>query len=296
MTDAQTLTHALGGTWRGHSGNAPCPVCQPERRRNQQGLSLRMDGGRLLAFCHKTGCTFRDIATAAGLPPGAVVTDATAQREADAKQALDVARREAQATALWGDTETVPIQGTQAQAYLRGRGITCPLPDTLRFHPQGWHATGHRYPMMLAQVEGAAGFAIHRTYLRADGRGKAAVTPDKAMLGPCAGGAVRLSQAEGPLVVCEGIETGLSLLCGLLHAPARVWAALSTSGIRGLRLPPVAGRLTIAADGDQPGRDAAYALAARAEALGWRVSLLPAPDGRDWNDVLFLKTGKEGTQ
>ena len=293
MMDAQTLTRTLGGKWRGHSGNAPCPVCQPERRRDQQGLSLRMEAGRLLAFCHKSGCTFRDISTAAGLPPGAVINDATAQRDVNAKQALETARREGQAKALWDDANTVNISCTPADTYLQGRGIICPLPDTLRFQPNGWHATGHRFPVMLARVDGGAGFAVHRTYLRADGSGKAAVMPDKAMLGPCAGGAVRLKEAEGPLVVCEGIETGLSLLCGLLRAPATVWAALSTSGIRGLHLPAMAGRLTIAADGDQPGLDAAYALASRADALGWRVSLLPAPNGRDWNDVLFLNAGKE---
>ena len=281
MTDAQTLTRALGGTWRGQSGNAPCPVCQPERRRDQQGLSLRNDGGRLLAFCHKTGCTFRDIATAAGLPPGAVVNDATAQRVANKIQAENAVRRENQAKALWHDATTLPIHGTLAERYLRGRGITCAFPDTLRFQPNGWHASGHHLPMMLARVDGGAGFAVHRTYLGTGGHGKAAVTPAKAMLGPCAGGAVRLSKAEGPLVVCEGIETGLSLLCGLLRTPATVWAALSTSGIRGLHLPPIPGRLTIAADGDQPGREAAFALASRATALGWRVSLLPAPNGRD---------------
>lgn len=202
MIDAQTLTVALGGIWRGHSGNAPCPVCQPERRRDQQGVSLCMEGGRLLAFCHKTGCTYRDIATAAGLPPGAVASAATAQRAALAKQALDTARREGQAKALWGDAETVSIHGTPAETYLRKRGIDCPLPDTLRFQPNGWHATGHRYPMMLARVDGAAGFAVHRTYLPAENSGRTVATPNKAMLGPCAGGAVRLSEAEGPLVVC----------------------------------------------------------------------------------------------
>jgi hypothetical protein len=294
--DAEILTRALGGIWRGHTGNAPCPVCQPERRRDQQGLSLRMEGGRLLSFCHKTGCTFRDIATAAGLPPGAVMNDAAAQREANKIQAENIARRENQAKALWHDATTTPIYGTLSETYLRGRGITCALPDSLRFQPKGWHATGHYLPMMLARVDGAAGFAVHRTYLRADGKGKAAVAPAKAMLGPCAGGAVRMSGGEGPLVVCEGIETGLSLLCGLLRTAATVWAALSTSGMRSLHLPPKPGRLTIAADGDQPGRDAAYALASRAEALGWRVSLLPAPNGRDWNDILFLSVGKELTQ
>ena len=31
---------------------------------------------------------------------------------------------------------------------------------------------------------------------------------------------------------------------------------------------------------------AGHALAERAHALGWQVSLLPAPDGFDWNDIL----------
>jgi len=42
----------------------------------------------------------------------------------------------------------------------------------------------------------------------------------------------------------------------------------------------------IALDGDEPGRDAARALAERAYGLGWQVSLMPAPNGCDWNDVL----------
>ena len=286
MTDVATLAYTFGGKWRGDSGSAPCPVCQPERRRDQQALSLRMDGGRLLAFCHKAGCAFRDIAKAAGLPPDGVKLDAIAQRKATKNLALDMVRREWQANEIWGHAETAPIHGTPAETYLRARGITCPLPNTLRFNSSGWHSTGHRHPMIVALVEGAAGFAVHRTYLRGDGTGKASVTPDKAMLGPCAGGAVRLSQGDGRLVVCEGVETGLSLLCGLLRTPSKVWAALSTSGMRGLHLPPVPGSLTIAADGDPAGRDACHALATRADALGWHVSLLPAPDGQDWNDVL----------
>ena len=49
------------------------------------------------------------------------------------------------------------------------------------------------------------------------------------------------------------------------------------------------GRLTVATDGDEAGRAAGHALAERAAALGWAVSLLPAPDGRDWNDILAMK-------
>ncbi|MCT4553451.1 MAG: toprim domain-containing protein [Pelagimonas sp.] len=87
-------------------------------------------------------------------------------------------------------------------------------------------------------------------------------------------------------MLCEGIETGLSLLSGLLPAPASVWAALSTSGMQGIDLPKTPGRLIVASDGDQPGRSAANKVASRAAALGWDVQLMPAPEGMDWNDVL----------
>ena len=174
-----------------------------------------------------------------------------------------------------------------AEAYLCGRGIECDLPPTLRFHPACWHgATARRYPALVAMVEGGDDFAVHRTYLRSDGSGKADIDPAKAMLGATAGGAVRLTEAQGRLVVAEGIETALSLASGLLRGPAMVWAALSTSGLRGLALPEIPARLIIAPDGDEPGCNAANALAERAQALGWTVSLLTAPEGRDWNDVL----------
>ena len=88
----------------------------------------------------------------------------------------------------------------------------------------------------------------------------------------------------------EGIETALSLSSGLLRAPATVWAALSAAGMAGLRLPAgIPHRLTIAPDGDTADRDAAHKLAERAAAMGWAVSLLPAPEGREWNDILMLK-------
>jgi hypothetical protein len=98
-----------------------------------------------------------------------------------------------------------------------------------------------------------------------------------------------LADGPRPLVVAEGIKTALSLASGFLRAPVTICAALSTSCIRGLHLPQQPGRLTIAADGDKAGRDAAHALATRAHGLGWAVSLLPAPEGRDWNDILAMK-------
>jgi hypothetical protein len=289
MTDAREVTINLGGKWHHKYGAAPCPVCQSGRHKAQNALTIA-DGrnGGLVLDCKKSACAFLDILAAAGVTSGSYKSpdpETLAKREAE--QLKEAERRAAQALAIW--KESLPIDGTLAETYLRGRGITCALPKSLRFHPQCWHgATAKRYPAMVAAVQGNRLAAVHRTYLQADGSGKADIEPAKMMLGATAGAAVRLTEAQVALVVSEGIETALSLSSGLLSAPAAVWAALSASGMRGLSLPPQAGQLTIASDGDAAGREAASALAARADALGWQVTLLPAPEGLDWNDVLMM--------
>jgi hypothetical protein len=290
MTDPRTLTEALGGRWHGGYGLAYCPAHLNTRT---PALSLSVgEGGRLLARCH-AGCTFAAILDALrgrGLMPGGGAfspPDPAALARSRAEDRAKAAKRAAQALRLWDDAQ--PVAGTLAETYLRARGITCALPETLRFTPSCWHATAQRFPALVALVEGADATAVHRTYLRADGTGKADAAPAKAMLGACGGGAVRLTHGAGPLFVAEGIETALSIAGGLIPGASSVWAALSTSGITGLHLPTEAGALTIAPDGDPAGRKAANALAERATALGWAVSLLPAPDGMDWNDVLTMK-------
>lgn len=290
MTDARDLTQALGGKWHRSYGVAPCPVCQPSRRADQNALTLT-DGrnGRLALDCKKSACAFLDILAAAGLRSGDYTPpDAATLAQREHEQKAEAEKRATQAMRLWDEAQ--PIAGTAAETYLRGRGITCPLPWTLRFHGACWHgATAKRHPALIAAVQGSGLPAVHRTYLRPFGAGKADIEPAKAMLGATAGGAVRLSRGPGPLVVAEGIESTLSLLSGLLGEPATAWAALSTSGLRGLRLPPKPGRLTIATDGDAPGRAAGHALADRAHALGWQVSILDPGDGRDFNDILTMK-------
>lgn len=294
MSDARTLTLALRGKWYRRFGLACCPA-HGDRK---PSLTIA-DGrdGKLLLSC-KTGCTFTDVLQALrdlGLidrhhKPQPPSPSEIARREAEDR--AEAERAEKKALACW--TEALPIQGTIAETYLRNRGITCDLPATLRFHPEAWHPSAKRFPAMVALIEGLPRLAVHRTYLRPDGSGKAEVEPAKAMLGMAAGGAVRVAEGQGPLVVAEGIETALSLASGLLSRPATIWAALSTSGMAGLRLPDgIPHRLTVAADGDQPGREAAHKLAERASALGWTVILLAAASGADWNDVLKMKGGKK---
>lgn len=287
MTDAQTLTLALGGRWHGRYGACACPVCQPERVKGQNALTLADGRGGLLAHCKKTGCAFADIAAAVGLRSGDYAhPDPAILAWREAERRAEVMKRAAQAERLWREAQ--PIAGTPAATYLQGRGITCPLPPVLRFHGAAWHGpTARHWPALVGLVEGGDGFAVHRTYLRSDGKGKAGLDGgDKLMLGATSGGAVRLTEGPMRLVAGEGIESTLSLACGLLDGPATLWAALSTSGLRKLRLPVRPGRLTVASDGDMPGREAAHALAEQAHALGWAVGRLDPGDGADFNDIL----------
>lgn len=281
MTDAQTIAHNLGGHWKNGRGQAPCPICQPEGRKDQTALSIAESNGKLLLFCFKSGCSFVEISRAVGLPLEIVQIDFDACCDAKKKQADYTAKQAAKARSLWDFAK--PIQGSKAEAYLRARGITADLPKTLRFVPDLYHAPSASWACaMVAKVN--RGNGVHRTFF--DKKGQRLSKNAKMMLGPCAGRAVALSEARGPMVVCEGIETGLSLLSGFLSGPATVWAALSTSGIKALNLPEKAGEIIIATDGDEPGQEAGNALAQTADALGWKVSLMPAPDGMDWNDVL----------
>ena len=184
MTDARTLTLSLGGTWHGHYGQAPCPVCQPERRRDQHALSVgdREDGKGILLHCKKLGCDFRRVLAAAGVTAsGTTSMPANVWREFERRRDADLKKRTRRAQHIW--TGTTPITGTPAETYVQARGITCELPPTLRFHPACQHPSGQHLPAMVALVAGGAGVGVHRTYLRPDGSGKADVEPAPA--GPC---------------------------------------------------------------------------------------------------------------
>ena len=105
------------------------------------------------------------------------------------------------------------------------------------------------------------------------------------MLGKCAGGAVRLAPAMPELLLCEGIETGLSLR----QATGKtVWACMSTSGLKSVILPPEVETVIIAADGDEPGEKAAQEAARRFIAEGRTVKIARPPKGMDFNDMLQL--------
>jgi putative DNA primase/helicase len=263
---AETIAKALGGRKAGSGWVARCP---PHDDRTPS-LSLA-DGhdGRLLVKCW-AGCSAHDVLSA--LRRGELFGANKLRGVIDARGgSSDAADRRKRALDLWN--EAFPVSGTIAAQYLLARGLALPSLPVLRFHPRCPHPSGANLPAMIGLVEHIdhGPTAIHRTYISANGSGKAAVEPDKASLGPVAGGAVRLARVRAGqwLLVAEGLETTLSVMsaCAL---PG--WAALSAGGIKSLVLPPSANMVVICADNDANGvgQRAANAAAERFLAEGQR--------------------------
>lgn len=283
---AETIARALGGRKTGRSWMARCPAHDD----HVPSLSIAaVANGKVLVRCH-AGCDQRDVINALrargvwdmvhqqsihflGKPDRAPLETNSAMKRTEA------------ALAIWRATQS--SEGTLVATYLRSRGITIPIPSSIRFHGGLRHPSGSIWPTMVALVtNGIEGtpIAVHRTFLAHDGSGKAPVEPAKMMLGPCQGGAVRLDVSGKALMIGEGIETCLAVI----QASGRpVWAALSTSGMRALNLPCCVNDLIVLADGDAPGESAAQDCAQRWKREGRRVRIARPPKGMDFNDMLL---------
>jgi hypothetical protein len=213
------------------------------------------------------------------------------QRE---REECDRRRRIAEALDFWRH-ETVPAAGTVVERYWYERlPVDWPIPPTIRAS-RGWlrHPSGSSRPAMIALVQHVehGRVAIHRTWLQIDGLAKASFAEPKRSLGPVRGGAVRLARAGAALLVGEGIETSAA---GMVSTTLPAWAALNTSGLKSLVLPPlpIGATVTILADNDASGAGerAAHRAARRwlAEGREVRIALPPEP-GTDWADVLLDK-------
>ena len=291
---ASAIAATLGGAYRsGAWWRCRCPA----HGSLSAALALR-DGKRgLVTYCHG-GCTQSDILTALqrlgllGKGDGcACRADPEQIRWRREAEAADRRKRTALALDMWG--ESGPAHGTAVERYLHARGITFPIPATVRFLSMygsyGRHPSGACWPQMIALVEHVefASVAMSRTFLAPDGSGKATVRPVRIFTGPVGGGAVRLApiQPDRPLALGEGIETTLSVMqaCHLAG-----WAALSAVGIEKLILPPEARTLLICADHDAngAGERAARRAAKRFISEGRQVRLAVPPQGLDFNDLL----------
>jgi DNA primase len=198
---------------------------------------------------------------------------------------------------------TAPIEGTPAAVYLRSRGITIDLPHTLRFArlaPPKIEGNGllaangpNPLPCLVAVVTGASGalMGLQRTYLTEDGR-KAAVKATEAdrkpkvkySLGNVIGGSIQLGAPSASMLVCEGLEDGLTLAQGLGRS---VWVAAGTSMMPSMAFSPITRAIVIGADRNAPGEAAAQKAAKAYTAAGLAVRIMrPTVPFADFNDEL----------
>lgn len=274
---------------KGHRAGSGWWLCQcPAHEDDSPSLGLK-DGDRgLIVKCH-AGCSRADVLAKLG-DPGAPPDPVELERRRVADE-LAAVRRTAVARDIWR-TSTAATETSLVAIYLATRQILMPVPLSLRVHgafgPYGEHRpSGSRRPQMIAaaqHTERAGVVAVHRTFLAADGYGKAAVEPQRIILGPARGGAVRLAPAAAKLMVGEGIETCLS---AMEATGIGAWAALSTSGLKALVLPETVREVVVLADNDPAGIAAAEVAVRRWYAEGRRVRIaLPPRAGTDFNDLL----------
>jgi putative DNA primase/helicase len=198
--------------------------------------------------------------------------------------------------------ESVADDGT-IQQYFHGRGLLEDVPPSLRLIKSlGYFVNGTllgNYPAMAAQITRQDKFiGLHLTYLKNDGSGKAPVPSPKKIkkfVSKVIGGAVQLypSQPNTPLVLCEGIETGLAV-----HSITgwAVWACLTAILLEKVVVPTEVTKIYIAADRDRSktGERSAGKLAKQLIEEGHEVFIVqpPAPipeeaKGLDWADQLL---------
>lgn len=286
---AQIIASALGG----HRAGSGWMGCCPTHEDATPSLSItETEDGRLLVHCH-AGCSQQDVIAALhrrGLWLTPVRNNAPIAKRVAESHSHALKRRIAHALHAWCEARLAT--GSLVQNYLQARGISMQPPRSIRFHPGLKHCGGDVWPAMIGLVTvGGRPVGIHRTYLTLDGRGKALVQPNKMMLGPCRGGAVRLGVESEPLMIGEGIET---CLAAMQASGNTAWAALSTSGLRALELPKEIRDIIVLADGDAPGEVAAVDAALRWQSEGRRVRIARAPAGSDFNDLLLPCNGSTG--
>ncbi len=288
LLDLDTMLGRLRGVRRAGSGYV---ACCPAHADQNPSLSIREGKDRILLHCH-AGCDYRSILRALELEPQrsgpAIPLPSGGIHPADDSARIEHARR------LW--REAKPLPGTPAERYLEGRGISLPSwPPTLRFHPACPHPSGKRLPALIAAIcryrERMLRLrGLHRVFITPDGR-KAAIEPRKAALGAVKGAAVYLSRPTATLAVAEGVETALATMLLCRHDPRfEGWsyaAAVSAGNLPAIELPPEVKVVIIAADNDEPGREAAIKAAHRFIREGKDARIAYPPNAKDFNDALL---------
>ena len=208
------------------------------------------------------------------------------------------AERTVNALRIW---DAADRPGRIVRSYLCSRGLDL-LPDlatgeAIRFHPScpfRLEDSGRAFlPAIVALFRDAVtdeAKAIHRIALEPDGSGKSKRFSDpsnvRQMLGPVAGCAIKLlpdAEMTQGLAIAEGIENAVAALCGDLRP---VWALGSAGAIKAFPVLSGVDCITVLADHDKTGIEAARSCAQRwADAGREALITYPQQQGADWNDA-----------
>lgn len=271
--------------------HGPCPMCGGKDR-------FRFDnkGGDGTYFCSQCGAgngfdLLRgvhnwDFAKAASEVDRIVGNIAA---ETPAKQLEDNQRRD-MLNRLWLSGATIRSDNPAAR-YLGSRRVNLPQnADCLRYVERCPIPGGGFSHAMIAMVSNPDGSPanIHRTFVRADGTGKAEMDEPRALMPGRIpdGAAIRLASVYGErLGIAEGIETALAAT-SKFNIPT--WAAINST-ILAKWVPPAGVREVVIFGDNDPkfgGAAAAFALAHRLAVKGFAVDVrIPEQIGKDWADV-----------
>jgi putative DNA primase/helicase len=253
----------------------------PGHSRRDRSLSVRVteDGqtlvhsfaGDTLRVCREYLGLQRDVALA--LPPRS--------KEAEVKEP------DARALSIWRKARPI---GEIVAAYFQSRGVTIPVPPSLR-QGVGLAIGGTPTPTLVAAVSRPDGRIIAVQQLRLTWKGcKAPASVQRVTTGRLWDGAVRLAAADEALGLAGGVETALSAM-QLSGVPT--WATLGAERLSLTFVPPRVRELHVFADADQAGERAAVRAAERHVRRGLTVHIRCPPEGSaDWNDVLRNSASK----
>jgi hypothetical protein len=285
------LTLSAGDNWRyGRKGSLSVDIKRGRWFDHEAG----MGGGVLALIRYMTGTDNRGAFNFLGLEPepGASysmapqrVQRAVSDDKRDSSIQISREKRIALALRLW--EAAIDPAGTLVETYLASRRLHLPDDEpkrVIRFHPACPFGGNAVHPCMVAlfrDIVTGEPCGIHRTALTTDG-GKI----DKKMLGRAGGAAIMLSKSAEVthgLGIAEGIETALSVL-NTGWAP--VWAIGSAGCIAAFPILDGLDALTVFADADEAGLEAARAVARRYSDHG-RDGYVQIPPRGDFNDILM---------
>lgn len=219
-----------------------------------------------------------------GIPPVSVARKGLAYLGLDDRASQSSRTGPKTPETLWAEA----IEGHERiERYIvQGRGLSGPVPKSLRFHPEVWYpVTRTLSPCMLAPIYDIARVlkGLHCTWLAVKGNGKAGkdakrVTPSpKGPNGEKITGHYRGSHIHvydyipgHTLAITEGIEDAIAIHQAV---GCPVWAASSSSLMPSMVLPDDVGEILICADADEAG-EKAFVLANRLVREGRSVRVI----------------------